>query len=495
MITEIRYFNTIQPAYAGCSDLYFMPKFCVLAFIFIFSLNSLAQSGRVAPNTAESTTNELNNLTSEQMFNEASNYIKVKIAEFERQKIPPNTELFNKTVLEQKQLAAKYAAQISTRENLSTDDFYYLGMLHSLAENADGAGEALRKFLATENPNAEKAQTARSVLVTVAARQKKFDEAEKLLAEYLKNEPLKTSERALMASELMESYKAEKNYAKAAVHAEEVYRTAKLLFTTWSSRVRALNEVLGAGMNVFELYRTENNQPQADKILDDLRKTGVLIESNSVYFAAIDRKIKYLIETGRKPLALQFYADALGQIKKDFTSIPLQEDIARSLRKREAHYKILGETARELTDIEKWFPEQPVTFSNLRGKVVLLDFWATWCAPCIESFPSLIDLHKKYQKDGLVILGITRFYGEVQGDDADEVAEIEYLQNFRKTHNLPYDFVVAKGQANQIVYGATGIPTAVLIDRKGIVRYVEAGSGTSRELQIQKEIEKLLAEK
>ncbi len=475
-----------------------MRNFCVLAFIIFLSLNALAQSGRTGPKptvSAVSTTNELNTLTAGQMFDEANNYTKVKIEEFKRQKIPYNDELYKKTVLEQKLLAAKYGAHLSTRKSLSPDDFYFLGMLHSITENTEGAGEAFGKYLASPQPNADKAQTARSVLVIFAARRKKFDEAEKILAEYLKNEPTKMTERSKMAIELAESYKAEKNFTKAAAHAQEAYRAAKALFKDESSRVRALNQLLGAGMNIFEIYRTSNNQTEADAVLDDLRKTGVLVESNSIYFVAVDRKIKYFIETGRKPLGLQLYAETLENLKKDFISKPLQDDIGRSLKKREKHYKILGETAMELTNIERWFPGEAATFSNMRGKVVFLDFWATWCAPCISAFPALIEMHKTYQTQGLVILGVTRFYGEAEGMRADENAEFDYLQKFRRGYGLPYDFVVAKGQQNQINYGANGIPTAVLIDRKGIIRYVETGSSASRELQIQKEIEKLLEEK
>jgi hypothetical protein len=60
---------------------------------------------------------------------------------------------------------------------------------------------------------------------------------------------------------------------------------------------------------------------------------------------------------------------------------------------------------------------------------------------------------------------------------------------------LPYDFVVAKDNSNQIIYGAGAIPTAVLIDRKGVIRYIEIGTSRSREEEIRAEIEKLLAEK
>lgn len=475
-----------------------MRRCLFLFFILSFSANeNLAQSGRVAPaNTPLSAAaDELNNLSADKMLDEASVYAKNKFAEFEQKKITYSDSLYRKTVLEQKQLAAKYAASLAARPNLTDADFYYLGMLQWLADAGDRAVEALQKFLASENPAAEKSQAARSVLVIVSARRKNFDEAEKVLAEYLKTEPINLSDRSKMETELAIGYEAEKNYPRAALHAEEAYRAMKILFKDAPSRLRALNDLLNAGLRAFEIYRLDNKQTEADDTLEDLRKTAVSIESNAIFYAAVDKKIKYLIETRRKPLALQTYTDAISQATKDFSSKTSREDIVRRLKKREKHYKLLGENAPELTDIDKWFPGQPQTFASLRGKVVLLDFWATWCAPCIDALPSLVEWHQNFQKDGLVILGVTRYYGEVKGIQADMAAEFDFLRQFKKTYNLPYDFVVAKSQANQINYGASGIPTTVLIDRKGVIRYIESGTSSSREQEIEKEIEKLLAEK
>lgn len=468
-----------------------------LIFLSLVLINSgFAQSRRVSPNAPPpAATTVANDITAEQMFDEANTYTKKKFAEFEAKKIPYTDNLFKLTVREQKQLAAKYATVLRARENPKAEDFYYAGMLNWLADNSDNAAESFQKFLATENPAAEKLQTARSIIIFVAARRKNFDEAEKLLADYLKAEPVKLTERLRMDSELATNYRAEKNLPKAAAHAEEAYAASKVLIKDAVSRARALDDLLDAGMAAFEIYRDGGRQKEAETTLEDLRKTAALVGSSSIYFTAVDENIKYLIATNRKPLALEMYSNALAQTGKDFTAKPLQEDAARRLKRREKHYKLLGDVAPELAAIDRWFPGTPQTLATLRGKVVMLDFWATWCAPCIDAFPSLIEWHQNYKQNGLEILGVTKYQGTAEGFPVNNAAEIEFLQRFKKVQRLPYDFVVAKDNTNQIVYGAGAIPTAVLIDRKGVIRYIETGSSRSREEEIRHEIEKLLAEK
>ena len=161
--------------------------FFALFLILILAICAPAQSGRIIPAEASNPpgTPAVQEQSVKQMFNEANGYIRKKGSEFDAKKIPFNERLFAQAKLEQRLLAAKFAATAAIRKDIVGEDFYYLGMLHWIAENLDGTSENLRKFITTENAAADRSQTARSIIVVIAAKQKKLDDAEKMLAEYL----------------------------------------------------------------------------------------------------------------------------------------------------------------------------------------------------------------------------------------------------------------------------------------------------------------------
>jgi thiol-disulfide isomerase/thioredoxin len=457
-----------------------------------------AQSRRVQQTNPTNQPSQISTATEKsvkEMFDEANTYIKTKAADYEAKKVPFSDRLLTQTKLEQRQLAAKYANAATTRANLVGEDYYYLGMLHWIAENLDGTAENLTKFFAGENAQPERSQTARSIVVVVLAKQNKLADAEKLLTEYLANEPTKLTESARMRGELAKAYQTQKDFIKMAPHAEAGYAASKALLKDVTSRARGLNEIFDAGMLVYEALRDIGDRAKADAALDDMRSVAAEVGSTSLYYYAVDQKIKFLIETGRKPAALEFYQASIAASQKDFTNKGHQNDINTRLKKREKHYKLLGDPAPELPLADQWFPGEKRTLASLKGKVVLLDFWAVWCQPCFEAFPHLIEWHQDLADDGLEILGITRYYGSVNGMPADHVAEAAELKRFRIRERLPYDFVVGDGQAMQLMYGATGLPTAVLIDRKGVVRYIETGTSAARLEQMHQMIVKLINEK
>jgi thiol-disulfide isomerase/thioredoxin len=120
-----------------------------------------------------------------------------------------------------------------------------------------------------------------------------------------------------------------------------------------------------------------------------------------------------------------------------------------------------------------------VDLAKLRGKVVLIDFWATWCKPCLDDLPNVMDAHKKYKDKGLEILGISWDHKK------------EDLQAFLKQFAMEWpQYFEGKGGGDAISqrFGIMGIPTQWLVDKKGFVRDTDARGN------LDAQIAKLLAE-
>jgi len=422
------------------------------------------------------------------MFDEANGYLKAKGAEYDAKKVSFNERLFSQARLEQRQLAAKYAAEAGQRKDLAGEDFYFLGMLHWIAENLDGTTDSLRKFVVLPDASVERRQNARSIIVVALAKQKKLPDAEKVLADYL-SESIKLAERSRMEGELAKAYQSQNDLVRMAPHADEYLKAAKSMLKEGASRSHTLDEVFDAGSLVYEANRDLGNQKQAEGALEDLRTIAATVSSADLYYFAVDQKIKYLIETGRKPQSQEYYLTSLAKAESAFENAAVRGSVVERLKKREKHYRLLGEKAPELLMIDQWFPGERKTFADLKGKVVLLDFWATWCGPCFQAYPSLIEWQRDLSSEGFVILGVTKYYGS--GDSS----EIDDLKRFRDAQKLPYDFVVAKDASSQYLYGATSLPTTVLIDRKGVIRYLETGTSPTKIEQTREMVHKLVAEK
>jgi thiol-disulfide isomerase/thioredoxin len=146
---------------------------------------------------------------------------------------------------------------------------------------------------------------------------------------------------------------------------------------------------------------------------------------------------------------------------------------------------LIGQPAPEIA-IAQWIGGEPTNLAELRGQVVLLEFWATWCKPCHEMFPKLKELQDAYAARGLRILALTRHYLAYGGDNS-RAEELELIRQFVIERDVRFAVGVAEDERLQTLYGATGLPAVALIDRRGIVRYRFGGGGDAMFQQILKE--------
>lgn len=119
--------------------------------------------------------------------------------------------------------------------------------------------------------------------------------------------------------------------------------------------------------------------------------------------------------------------------------------------------------------------------SDFTGKVVIIDFWATWCPPCRNSIPAFIALYEKYHDQGLTILGVSL--------DNDEGA----LRQYSKQMKIPYPVLIGNNDIAK-AYQVSGIPKTIFLDKKGEVRKTQVGFAPELEARFDELVAELLKE-
>lgn len=180
--------------------------------------------------------------------------------------------------------------------------------------------------------------------------------------------------------------------------------------------------------------------------------------------------------------------DAAGAAKQYAAADEIADDDTRryvTLRK-----ELIGKTAPDI-DSKTWIGGEAKPLSALQGKVVLVDFWATWCGPCRAVMPALNEMYHQYHAQGLEVVGLTRFYAngymaankeqmQSGGKSVTGLTEetfVDHVTTFKQNTGIDYPFVVGVEQDFKN-YHVRGIPTLAVVDRDGKIALVTVGSGS-----------------
>ncbi|HKO43037.1 MAG TPA: TlpA disulfide reductase family protein [Pyrinomonadaceae bacterium] len=414
----------------------------------------------IAP-VADTTSAKADTRSAEVLFDEVNTYVDKKFEEFNKRKTAYDPALETKTRLEQKELAAKYAAVLKTR-TLEEHNLYHLGMLQHIAKDADAALETMLRYVQSKDAKGVNAQNARAVVVLYATKKNLIPEAESAVEAFAKNQPQNLLEWFGMETLITEAHKKNKDYEGMLKHAKEMLKVAKLV--------------------------------AADKTFNPYRRDDLLYKSTSLIGEAH-------LHRNQKTEAI----DAARELRKMAVTLPSANllKLANALMRMDATFdprNLLDETwltkGGTLPDLHStdWIDQKPVKLSELRGQVVLLDFWATWCSPCRYSLPKFQSLHEQFNAKGLVVLGLTNYFGNVNGKKVTPAQELAYLKTFKKDNGLTYGIVVSDTELNDRNYGVASIPMSFLIDREGNIRFIALGASEPELAALEKMVKKVVEE-
>ncbi len=116
-----------------------------------------------------------------------------------------------------------------------------------------------------------------------------------------------------------------------------------------------------------------------------------------------------------------------------------------------------------------------VKLSDYKGKIIFLNFWATWCPPCRAEMPHMEEFYSKYKDEDVVILAVNSTSVELKGGTDDKAAE-KKVRSFIEEYGYTFPILLDRNDEAWKIYYQAGVPANYIIDKEGIVRYLKVGA-------------------
>ncbi len=214
-------------------------------------------------------------------------------------------------------------------------------------------------------------------------------------------------------------------------------------------------EVRGALLNEAQAFSSRGDQEQALQSLRDLAGFG-FADLDSL---EADRLLKNLTKT-------EAFQDWIAEVRR--------ERLERNLRWARSELKNFQSFSFDFNQSD--VREQPISLNMLQGKIVIVDFWGTWCPPCRKEVPSYVALKQKFAND-LEIVGLAY---EKQVSDEEKIKSV---LDFAKQNKINYICALGQEHTREMVPNFRGYPTTLFIDRRGKVRMMKVGAYSLEQLE------------
>lgn len=237
----------------------------------------------------------------------------------------------------------------------------------------------------------------------------------------------------------------------------------------------------------FTLYSKDSSviEEYAHKFL----KSKAIPRSLSVYTADVNRALSFaaLLKNDLQE-AVAMLEKAIAETTDRGKKIIWELELAR--------LRLIGNPAPPIY-AETWLNSNPLDLALLKDRVVLVAFWAPWSNYCRQSIPKLMEMYEKYKDNGLVIIGLTKLYGNYKDETVDrglanDKDEIALIKEFVARSRAAFPIAISIEASNSEKYKIEDIPAIVLIDKKGKVAHILVG--TEQEAFIENKITQLLEE-